>query len=252
MTGKGLQDGGYTDFSQTKKNGTVVYSATGPAVPVLSFENWDDLSNKTVDLMRSLYGTLSSWQSLTLAKVNLSIEEDTLRVLIIPSRFVYQGKDLLPHIPGGLFFATAGEGVTFDFRVKSGDYFIRFQGQLIDEPSLLNHLNAAIDDPAQYIRNNDPTYLSSRIDGLRDQLVALTEQSRSLIAGLEQRLQEQEGTIKNLSGDCGKIVTKLPRYGRKTRKWGPQRIKSPSPRWPPCLRGFLAPPSPRVPKLWAG
>lgn len=202
-----LQERGYTDFSQTKKNGTVVYTATGSAVPTLSFESRDGLSNKTVDLIGNLYGTLSSWQSLTLARVNLSLEGDTLRALIIPSRFVYQGKDLLPHIPGGLFFATAGEEVTYDFRVKSADYFIRFQGQLIDEPSLLNHLSAAIDDPAQYIRNNDPTYLSSRIDGLRDQLVTLTEQNRVLIALLQEKLQEQEGLIKNLSGEQQELGT---------------------------------------------
>jgi hypothetical protein len=244
-----LQERGYTDFSQTKKNGTVVYTATGSAVPTLSFESRDGLSNKTVDLIGNLYGTLSSWQSLTLARVNLSLEGDTLRALIIPSRFVYQGKDLLPHIPGGLFFATAGEEVTYDFRVKSADYFIRFQGQLIDEPSLLNHLSAAIDDPAQYIRNNDPTYLSSRIDGLRDQLVTLTEQNRVLIALLQEKLQEQEGLIKNLSGEQQENRDKIAALRAENQEMGTAKDKIAVASVAALSKGLFSAPKPPSPEV---
>jgi hypothetical protein len=226
-----------------------VYTATGPAVPVLSFESQDGLSNKTVDLIQGLYGTLSSWKSLTLAKVNLSLEGDTLRSLIIPSRFVYQGKDLLPHIPGGLFFVTAGEEVSFDFRVKSGDYFIRFQGQLIDEQSLLNHLSAAIDDPAQYIRNNDPTYLSSRIDGLRDQLVVLTEQGKALIAGLEQRIQEQEGIIKNLNGELRENRDKITALRAENQEIGASKDKIAVAAVAALSKGLFSAPKPPSPEV---
>lgn len=248
---RALQDRGYTDFSQTKKNGMIVYTASGTAVPILSFETRDGLSDKTVGLIQDLYGKLSSWQSLTLARVNLSLEGDTLRALIIPSRFVYQGKDLLPHIPGGLFFATAGEEVTFDFRVKSGDYFIRFQGQLIDEPSLLSHLRAAIDDPAQYIRNNDPTYLSSRIDGLRDQLVALGEQNRTLITNLEQRLKEQEGLITILNGQLQENRDAIAALRAENQELGAAKDKIAAAAVAALSKGLFSAPKPPSPDVMA-
>lgn len=196
-----LEDRGYMDFSQTKNNGMIVYTASGTTVPILSFECRDGISTKTVDLIKDLYGKFSSWQNITFARVNLTLEGDTLRALLIPSRFEYQGKNLLPHIPGGLFFTTTGDDVKFDFRVKSGDYIIRFQGQLIDEHSFLNHIISAIDDPAQYIRNNDPSYLSSRIDELREQVVVLGEQNGLLITNLEQKLKEQEALIISLQAE---------------------------------------------------
>ena len=204
-----LKNLGYGNFSDTRKGSSRIYAAEAPSGASFAAQLPDPLSVRDWNLVVGLYDRLVRWAGIGAAKWTFSTEGDQVRLLCLPSRVEYRGRDLLPNLPGGLSFASSGQEISYDFRVKSGDYFIRIQGQLVDEESLLNRLALAVDNPVIYIRNNDPSFLSARIDELRNQALAIVEQEKAAIGTLEQKNGELQGKLDALSSDQKASVDRI-------------------------------------------
>ncbi len=187
-----LSSRGITPVSSDSAAGKTVSVYAFPSGLRFSVESSGPVDADAVDSALNLIDQLSSWKSVDPAVLRFRVEGKTATLRVIPSAFTVDGKDLKPFVPSGLLFSVEGEAVEYDFRVKSGPYFLRFNGRLQTESSFLERLGRAIDDPAAFALENDPDYLSRRIAELQEAL----EASDAKIAGLESALAERDERMK--------------------------------------------------------
>ncbi len=149
--------------------GELLFAAEGSEEPAEAL--------KTLDTFLSV---LHSFTSLETAELRAQTEPEGIRLSVLPRRFAAEGLDLLPFIPGGLQFFLKN-GVEYDFRVKSGSFFIRLRGVFTSEDDLLSDSLAAIRDPLAYLATRDPQYALRRISELEKRL-ADNEKSLAALA----------------------------------------------------------------------
>lgn len=162
-----LAERGYGMPQVERSGGRTVYRAQGPSGRRLSVDAPGELRSADAEVLLAMLDRIGTWQSLSPAALSFTVETGHVRLHVLPSRFSEGGKDFLPFTPGGLSFTGSPGSIDYDFRLKADAFFIRFQGILTSERLVLERLNAAISDPAQFIRDNDPAYAAFRIAELQ-------------------------------------------------------------------------------------
>lgn len=191
-----LTERGITLVSRDASAGKTVLAFSTADGVAFGVEAGGEISEEVVRTALRLLDTLSAWKSLSPGTQNFRVEGDTVTLRLIPGSFVVGGKNYKPFVPSGLSFSAAGDRVEYDFRVKSGAYFLRFAGRLQNETTFLDRLKRAVDQPASFARDNDPDYLSRRIGELQEAL----EASDAKNSALETRLAAAEGRFAALDG----------------------------------------------------
>ncbi len=156
------------------------------------------VSPEAARALLALGGAISGWKSLTAGSIVFTALGDDVRVRVVPTKFAEGTRDFLPYVPSGLVFSSVGAFIDYEFRVKVDAYFLRFRGRFDGERALLDRLAAAIDDPAVFVRDNDPEY----------HLARTIEQEEVLIAHKDQ-LAAQEGRIAALEARIAALETRL-------------------------------------------
>jgi hypothetical protein len=146
----------------------ILFSAPGDIK--FGVESPVELTEQILRTVFRLWDNVFSWTSLTPGSQNFRIAGDSATLRLVPGRFVADGRDLAPFVPSGLSFTISGDRIEYDFRLKSGAYFIRLAGRLQNETVFLERFRRAVDDPAAFARENDPDYISRRIVELQEAL----------------------------------------------------------------------------------
>lgn len=133
-------------------------------------ESPTELSGGILRSVFRLWDSVFAWESLTPGSQNFRVVGDAVTLRLVPGTFVSAGRDLKPFVPSGLSFTLTGDRTEYDFRLKTGAYFIRLEGRLQSESVFLERFKRAIDDPAAFARENDPDYISRRIVELQESI----------------------------------------------------------------------------------
>ncbi len=160
----------------------------------------------------SLGQALSGWKSLTAGSIAFTALGDDVRVRVVPSKFAEESRDFLPYVPSGLVFSSVGAFIDYEFRVKVDAYFLRFRGRFDGERALLDRLAAAIDDPAAFVRDNDPEYHLARTIEQEEVLIAHKDQmaaGESKIAANESRIAAHQDLIAALEARIAALEARL-------------------------------------------
>jgi len=200
-----LDQRGIALLSADKTDGKTVYSFSAQNGTKFSVESVGEISVASARSAFRLLDTLLPWKSLTPGTQQFRIEGSLVTLRLVPGRLVSGGRDLKPFVPSGIAFSIDGDRVEYDFRIKSGAYFLRLAGRLQTEAIFLDRLVRAIDNPAAYARDNDPDYLARQLAELnvaieaeqkaREASEAKAAAAEARVAALEARSAEQEKAL---------------------------------------------------------
>jgi hypothetical protein len=104
---------------------------------------------------------VSSWKRIRVQRVRAVAERGTVNAAIAVTSVDAGGADISGTLPSGMQLSVASY-VSYDFRMKVGDYFIKIMGPYLSEDALLGLMAAAVADPVKYIREHDEGYLFER------------------------------------------------------------------------------------------
>ncbi|MFW6253251.1 MAG: hypothetical protein ACOC4F_04900 [bacterium] len=146
-----------------------------------------------VDLIATITGNL---RTLDVDRLTITFSGNVAEIALIPSRFVYDGVNLLPNVPAGLRFRF-DQVLEYDFRVRVGEFFIRLQGQYVDEEQFASRVVRAVRDPVAFLDSLRPEIVADRLNELDSLTEALTGMVDELQADVE-RLSEENQRLNEL------------------------------------------------------
>lgn len=168
--------GDRTTYTLESAAGRFTLDATGTVSP--------DAARAVLTLGKAISG----WKSLEPASITFNALGDDVRVRVVPAKFAEGSRDFVPYVPSGLVFSSVGSFIDYEFRVKVDAYFLRFRGRFDGERALLDRLISAVDDPAVFVRDNDPEYHLARTIEQEQVLIALKADLEAQISRLERAL----------------------------------------------------------------
>ncbi|MBU0934757.1 MAG: hypothetical protein KKC64_04010 [Spirochaetes bacterium] len=135
-----------------------------------------------------------SWQQIGISEIRVETGREADEYVIYPSRLEYSGQDYGSAVPAGLRLRYEGV-LMYDFRARSGDYFVRVRGVLMGEQALLAELAKAVVDPVTYVAERDPGWAAAR---LADMQVRLDTLEADLSATLAASTSITKAALENL------------------------------------------------------
>jgi uncharacterized protein YukE len=151
----------------------------------------DELTEERIQQIVDTVNRFYDWEHVDIRSVRFLVSPDFTEVNVIPEEMMFQGTNILPHVPAGLtFFLEEGE-LRYDFRMRQADFFMSLEGRYLTEVELLEQMVRAIDEPSAYVRRTDPTYYMSKFDQI------------------DQNLEEDQQQIRELSGQLDELGNRL-------------------------------------------
>jgi hypothetical protein len=155
-----------------------------------------------VDLIATITGNLNT---IDVERLTITFTGSVAEVALIPARFVHDGVNLLPNVPAGLRFQF-DQVLEYDFRVRVGEFFIRLQGQYVDEEQFASRVVRAVRDPIAFLDSLRPEIVADRlneldsrtedlvgmVEELQADIVRLSDENRVLSDALEQMERQNE------------------------------------------------------------
>jgi hypothetical protein len=102
-----------------------------------------------------------------------------------------------------LSFSAQGEKVDYDFRVKSGSYFLRVQGRFQGEAAFLERVLRAVNDPALYARDFDTDYQVRRLGELLELFSELEKAAVEKSAAMDRAVRELQTRLISVESRVG-------------------------------------------------
>ena len=112
---------------------------------------------------------VSAWSTIRVTELRAESSKGVDDYVLSFSSIISDGRDYSDHVPGGLRLRYDG-ALMYDFRVRSGDYFVRVSGVLMDEAALISEIVRAVNNPGAFIAERDPSWLALRIHQLDSQI----------------------------------------------------------------------------------
>jgi hypothetical protein len=182
---------------------------------------------------------VSAWPTIRVTEVRAESSKGVDDYMLFFSSIQSGGKDYSANVPGGLRLRYDG-ALMYDFRVRSGDYFVRVRGILMDEKSLIAEIVKAVNDPGGYIAERDPAWLAlqvERLDKVNATLERRTDQLDSRTVEINQRLtrkadenaakaREIEATVETRLAEFDAIIEVLQEEAAEDRRTFEETINS--------------------------
>ncbi|MFW6368141.1 MAG: hypothetical protein ACOCZ9_00255 [Spirochaetota bacterium] len=156
----------------------------------------DELTESQVNTLEVIRRTVFGLEGVDVASMNVLFDEEYADILVVPGRLEYDGQDLVPYVPSGLRFRF-DRVLEYNFRVRVDEYFLRFQGQYVDEEQFLSRLADAVNDPVAFLESQRPEILAQRIGELEESLSELEDR----LVGEQQDLDDR---VRNNSSDISR------------------------------------------------
>ncbi|HBF37514.1 MAG TPA: hypothetical protein DDW50_09365 [Firmicutes bacterium] len=99
-----------------------------------------------------------SWQSIHCKDITFMVLANLLDVVIVPQQFIHHNQNIAAAIPAGITMTYDPDLnlMRYDFRIMSGDQFVRISGNYSQEDELANKIGLAYDDPQAYLQPTVP------------------------------------------------------------------------------------------------
>jgi len=204
-----LQERGVTLISRESSGGRTLYTLSDKDHRRFTIETVGLVSGDTVRSALLLLETVDGWKSMSPGLPAFQADGETVRMRIVPDRFVASNRDLRPFVPSGLSFSAQGEQIDYDFRVKSGSYFLRVQGRFQGEAAFIERVLRAVNDPALYARDFDTDYQARRLGELLELVSELEKSAVEKSAALDRTLRELErrlASVESRVDEGGKAI----------------------------------------------
>lgn len=127
----------------------------------VEFSPGADPKRDDLDKLALLSKVVSSWKSIRVQRVRAAAERGAVNSVIAVTSVDAGGTEISGALPSGMQLSV-GSYLSYDFRMKVGDYFIKVMGPYLSEEALLGLMAAAVSDPVKYIREHDEGYLFER------------------------------------------------------------------------------------------
>ncbi len=100
-----------------------------------------------------------SWKSIDCKDLTFMVIANHLNVVIIPGQFMHHGQNIAGAFPAGvtMTYDADMDQLRYDFRIISGERFIRISGNYIKEEELVNKTGLAYDNPDGFLQPAGPT-----------------------------------------------------------------------------------------------
>jgi len=204
-----LQESGVSIISRESSGGRTLYTMSGHDQGRFTIETVGVVSGATVRSALLLLETIDGWESLSPGRPSFQADGAIVRMRIVPDRFVVSGRDLRPFVPSGLSFSAQGEQVDYDFRVKSGSYFLRVQGRFQGEAAFLERVLRAVNDPALYARDFDTDYQARRLGELLDLVSELEKSAVEKGAAMDRIIRQLEARLAAAEAKANQIEKRV-------------------------------------------
>lgn len=122
-----------------------------------------ELNDIQASVVQELVPLFYGFNHAQINRMRIVFQGNSAQIVVVPSSFEFNGMDLSAYMPSGMFFIY-DSSLEYDFRLRVDQYFLRFSGQYVSEDLFANKLIAAIENPSQAARNQDPQLLSQRIE----------------------------------------------------------------------------------------
>ncbi len=100
-----------------------------------------------------------SWKSIDCKDLTFMVLANLLNVVIIPGQFMHHGQNIAGAFPAGITMTYDADmdQLRYDFRIISGERFIRISGNYMKEEELVKKLGLAYDNPDSFLQPAGPT-----------------------------------------------------------------------------------------------
>lgn len=162
-----LRDRGFSIRSTRTDDGITYQEVVAPGGIELTVGAMDRLEDRQLNVLSVIVDTLTSLEYLVARDVKAVFYPDRAEVLIVPTEFVYGGKDLSAYLPSGMQFYYVTH-LEYDFRMLVDRLFLRIRGQYFTEEQFADKLLRAAADPAAYLQSQDPEFVVRRFEDIED------------------------------------------------------------------------------------
>jgi hypothetical protein len=173
-----FEDYGYDVVERRVEDGIEQYRVRDTDGREIIFGAVGSLDTETLEVMERFMTALRQFQHLDADSVKIVYIDGRYDILVFPSRFEYDGEDILPLVPSGIQFYYS-EFLEYDFRLFVSNLFVRMQGQFVNEEIFMERVVRAARNPEQYIQSQDPAFMLERINDLEQIALRLQDVTRS-------------------------------------------------------------------------
>lgn len=168
----------------------------------------DGVADDWLRVVRTLVDAVFGMKNASVSSVRVVVERDRVIAMFMPDSFVSGDTDLRAFLPSGMRFFYSGV-LEYDFRIKSGDYFVRMAGTYFAERDLVDNLLAAARDPVTFIKAHDPEYIIRKLTDMEGTIGAAKAEIEALKAETAS-LREENASLKATIGlESGRVGTAL-------------------------------------------
>ena len=199
---------GFTVDSEESEGNRTVYQASDASGNQFTVTTTGDISDSEGAIITRVVNEFNGWSSLDVSYLRVTLDGGIAVALVIPSRLTYEGKDLTPYLPSGMQFYI-GRIIEYDFRIRVENIFVRLRGQLSEENSFIERLNAAIEDPTGFIERNDPDYVLRELRDIDDTLINLALADEDIGTRIDKSIADIGEQIGDITEDLENEIVNL-------------------------------------------
>lgn len=157
------------------------------------------------------------WREISFTELSFLVFDDFLEVIVMPRKITYKNNNLAPTVPSGITMVSKDgqDGMHYDFRIIKENYFLRIEGDYLNEGELLTKLGYAYDYPLEYQQQSE-----SSVSNTISQNGATDEKTRQALIYLMN--EDWNGRLKSVPPETIKKVVELKQnnpWMTKTQLW---------------------------------
>ncbi len=147
---------------------------------VFTVKYYNEISDENANSIIKLQKSFDKWRYMKVGSLKFVISNDIIEIVIIPSKFVYNNKNIVPYLPAGMLFIYNAE-LKYNFRMTKNNLFVRIKGRFKDERKFCRNLLYAVNYPHKYLKKRDPEYFLTKLTQLENNLQSLENRHGKLL-----------------------------------------------------------------------
>jgi hypothetical protein len=164
---------GWSLSNETQGKSEMVTVLSGPDRRTVNVISAKSLGKNDIAAIGNSLNTVWAIPGLEGVKASVRLDSDGFRLVVYPTAFRSEGRDLMPFFPSGLSFYFR-MSLFYDISIKAGDFIPKVTGAYISPEGLLRHISAAILMPEMYLYDQS---LVERVERLENALMAALKKS---------------------------------------------------------------------------
>ena len=131
---------------------------------VFFVENGADVTEEEASSIITMKDSFFGWQSVKIKELRFVSEGGSINALITTESVQWNSVDITPNLTAVMLFTFENQTLSYNFRIKKENYFLRINGAYISEKVLCDKMLEAVQTPQTFVQRRDPDYLLSHID----------------------------------------------------------------------------------------